>query len=420
MRFLSLLFSFVFAFSLLNAQDTVRILTYNLLYYNHYGQDWCTEENNPINNKDQWLRTIISYTKPDIVAFNEVAGNEITKYKLKGSVLNTDGRTYFKETNYPYGAGNLTCFMYYNQEKFDLKEVFDVYTASSRDFKVYRLQYKHSLSETNLYIIPVHFAAGNNTSGQNKRAQMADSIMSLVERRGNNDNFIVLGDMNVYRHTEPAFQKLINHPNIEYRFYDPVNQLGSWNNNPSFKNYHTQSTHTDDDGCKATGGLDDRFDIILVDDDILSGAGRVKYIENSYTTVGQDGEHFNHSLIVGGNSSVPADVLNALYNMSDHLPVYADFVIGNANSSEIYSFENVKINYQNPINLELKVEILSPEYDYYELSLVTSMGVVLETTGDFIANSGSFVFNTETISKGVYHLIVSNSKGFTTKKILKL
>ncbi len=48
------------------------------------------------------------------------------------------------------------------------------------------------------------------------------------------------------------------------------------------------------------------------------------YVAGSLTPVGNDGLHFNSSINSPTNNSVPAAVLTALYEMSDHLPVYVD------------------------------------------------------------------------------------------------
>ena len=93
-----------------------------------------------------------------------------------------------------------------------------------------------------------------------------------------------------------------------------------------FPIHHTQSTHTSG-GCASGGGLDDRFDIMLMSGQILEDSGMVSYIPNSYKAVGNDGDHYNLSLLDGTNTSAPAAVLTALYDMSDHLPVIADLSI---------------------------------------------------------------------------------------------
>jgi hypothetical protein len=51
----------------------------------------------------------------------------------------------------------------------------------------------------------------------------------------------------------------------------------------------------------------------------------MRYLSGSLRPIGNDGLHFNSSITSGTNNSVPATVLTALYELSDHLPVVADF-----------------------------------------------------------------------------------------------
>ncbi len=45
--------------------------------------------------------------------------------------------------------------------------------------------------------------------------------------------------------------------------------------------------------------------------------------------IGNDGAHYNTSLVnPSSNGAVPDDVANALYQMSDHLPVYLEIQVG--------------------------------------------------------------------------------------------
>jgi hypothetical protein len=79
--------------------------------------------------------------------------------------------------------------------------------------------------------------------------------------------------------------------------------------------------------CGSKGGLDDRFDQILVSQNVMSGADSLRYLDNSYDAVGNDGNHFNSNLLSGSNSQYPDSVVNALYYMSDHLPVVLKAVV---------------------------------------------------------------------------------------------
>jgi hypothetical protein len=149
-----------------------------------------------------------------------------------------------------------------------------------------------------------------------------------VNNKPNIENMFFGGDFNFYSATEPAYDSLINsglHP------LNDVLPAGSWHDNPNYAQIHSQSTRKSQFGGGASGGIDDRFDFMLFTDDILSGDNGVSYNPNSMISVGNDGNHFNVSINdQPTNSSVPDSVLQALYYMSDHLPVISDFVLQTA------------------------------------------------------------------------------------------
>ena len=112
--------------------------------------------------------------------------------------------------------------------------------------------------------------------------------------------------------------------NTYIQFYDPKDKAGSWNNNSNYADLHTQSTRssTSEGGCFSTGGLDDRFDFILCGKEILDNKRGISYIEDSYKAIGNDAQHFNKkTLLLQIINQFPINVINALYDMSDHLPV---------------------------------------------------------------------------------------------------
>ena len=52
----------------MKAQDTLTVMQYNLLYYGNYQSGYadCYETNNNTQQKDEYIRTILDYVKPDI------------------------------------------------------------------------------------------------------------------------------------------------------------------------------------------------------------------------------------------------------------------------------------------------------------------------------------------------------------------
>jgi hypothetical protein len=52
--------------------------------------------------------------------------------------------------------------------------------------------------------------------------------------------------------------------------------------------------------------------------------GSAKYISGTYKALGQDSRRFNGDIKNPSNNTIPSEVSNALYEMSDHLPVLMD------------------------------------------------------------------------------------------------
>ena len=97
--------------------------------------------------------------------------------------------------------------------------------------------------------------------------------------------------------------------------------VGPWVRNESAHiSKFTQSTRTDNLGDGgATGGLDDRFDFILFSDHFTAKDPDLKYMDGSYKVIGNDGAHFNTSIIDGSNGSVPDSIAEAIHIASDCL-----------------------------------------------------------------------------------------------------
>lgn len=120
--------------------------------------------------------------------------------------------------------------------------------------------------------------------------------------------------------------KLFTNPvNRQLGFNDPANALGDWHNNPAqFATHLTHSSRLIDPGdCGSTGGMADRFDHILISDSLMpANLKRMHYVPGSLVPLGNDGLHTLNSITASPiNQSAPTNVLNALYGMSNHLPV---------------------------------------------------------------------------------------------------
>ncbi len=311
-------------------QDSLRVMVYNLLNYGNY-TTFCTTNNNNIGDKDGYLKTITDYVRPDVLGVNEMASNTIYGSRILANVLNTDSVTYYKKATYSNQAvSSIVNMLFYDSRKLQMYEEI-VVPSTIRDINIYTLYYKDvalaSGADTSfISFVLAHLKAGNGSGDQQTRDAMVQTAMSTIKSNNLKGNLVFMGDLNVYNANEPAYQRLVDESDLDYRFYDPINRQGSWNNSSGFADVHTQSTHTSG-GCPSGGGMDDRFDQILVSSYILGDSSGVKYMDGSYWAVGQDGNRFNSSLLSPNNTSAPSGVIQALYDMSDHLPVILDLEV---------------------------------------------------------------------------------------------
>jgi endonuclease/exonuclease/phosphatase family metal-dependent hydrolase len=289
------------------SQTQHTIMTYNVL--NLVLTD--TLERNP------YFRTIFSNIQPDILVCEEMTSqtgvngflvrvlNRVSSGYSAGTFING-----FDSDNAIYYKSSVFTFLSNTPIATDL-----------RDINEFRL--RNNATNDTIIIYAVHLKADNSSADSLQRAAEVDSLRKRTNALPPNSNFIVVGDFNIYGSGELAFQKLLNQTQPGY-FKDPLNLIGTWNNNGSFAPYHTQSTRVRNFGGGSTGGLDDRFDMILMSQSVINGGG-ITYIPGTYNEYGNDGNHFNDSINKPPNTDVSQQVANALHYASDHLPVIAAF-----------------------------------------------------------------------------------------------
>jgi len=205
-----------------------------------------------------------------------------------------------------------------------------------RNIEWWRL--RHTLSGEEFVLFTLHLKASQGSDNEQRRLEEATVLRDYLDGLPETTPVIVAGDFNIYRASEPAYQLLLSAGCGQ--LHDPIDQVGEWHNNLGYAPIHTQSTRTSTGyGGGATGGMDDRFDQVLVTDEWLDGTG-IEIRTDTYTAYGNDGEHFNQSIIEGGNSAVPYEVAEALFHTSDHLPVRVELdLTASANVATELRFE---------------------------------------------------------------------------------
>lgn len=413
-----------------NAQvttDTVGFMHYNLLNYRNI-TTYCTASNNSPSAKEGYMKTIVGHLLPDIITVNEMAGDGGTAARrLLDNSLNKDGRTYYKQCAYA-GNSSLCNMLYYNQNKFVLHNQTKIERALNNSFlvrliDVYTLYYNDvkKLSEgdtTYLTVYVAHLKAGTSSSDQTERKEMTDAIMKHHEENYSNHNYFIAGDFNIRSASEESYKALVQNTNSNIDFKDPINRSGSWNNSSTFASVHTQSTKNSSNGCASSGALDDRFDFILCGQEVISDTRGISYVPGSYTAVGNDGKHFNQSLISPANTSVPANVLSALYNMSDHLPVYMKISIGRSvNSINDLQFSNQLI-INNPVNNILYWKMQVPTNGRFELRDIQGKLVYDEK---IVVTQSWVQSDVSVLTKGTYYAsFYGENGGVVRRKIVKM
>ncbi|MDG1756101.1 MAG: T9SS type A sorting domain-containing protein [Bacteroidia bacterium] len=407
--------------------DTIQFMHYNLLNYRNI-TNYCTSSNNSPTNKDDYMKTIVGYLMPDIITVNEMVGDGGTgANRLLTNALNQDGRNFYKQANYSANS-SLSNMLYYNKNKFMLVKQDKIDRALNktqlvRQIDVYTLYYLDNseleLGDTNyLTIYVAHLKAGNTSSNVSERAQATESIMDYHSiNYQSNHSYIISGDFNTYTSNEQGFINLVGNPNASIRFKDPIKKSGSWNNNSSFASIHTQSTRVSSN-CHSGGGLDDRFDFVLCGQEIISNERGYGYVIGSYEALGNDGRHFNANLNSGSNSSVPGDVLDALYKMSDHLPVSLQLKV---NRTTAHSSNFVKDNYlimNNPVRDLLTWKMQLPMEGHLSIIDIHGKCLFLEKINP---NNNWHQLDLTSLTKGIYTAIVtSGSSQIIRKKLVKL
>ncbi|MFN2395491.1 MAG: hypothetical protein ABR597_07360, partial [Bacteroidales bacterium] len=246
------------------SQDTIRVMQYNLLFYG-LNTDFCTENNNNIDDKDEYLRTILGHFQPEIFAVNELGGGAQNLTRIRDSVLNADGVDYFEHATYTNtGNGWFANGLFYDSRKFGLYDEVIVNTLV-RDINLYTLFYKSEDLEFTqdtvfITVLVTHLKAGQETEDQQTRTTMVNNAMNYLNSNNYSGNLLFIGDFNMRSSFEQAYQILVNNANPEIRFYDPLNAPGVWGNNSDMAPHHTQSPRTGSHPCFVTGGLDDRYD----------------------------------------------------------------------------------------------------------------------------------------------------------------
>ncbi|HTA26443.1 MAG TPA: T9SS type A sorting domain-containing protein [Bacteroidia bacterium] len=429
-----------------NAQnDTLRIMVQNTL---HFG-DGCQGTQAFL---DKQLKAEVQYINPDLIGLDKVQVIKLTNSDPYGispvwfadSIVSQaldaayPGRyAYCTLTDQSQATDNDMSILFYNQNKIGFLTVKTLYVGEE-DIDLYKLFYKDpNLNTTHdttyLYAVLCHTISGSSSSGRDGQATTV--INSLKAMFSHLPNLIYMGDFNTHNSTEPGYELITQTSDTNYLFYDPPfhpdNKLTyqiDWTTNPSQAAAELTTTTrsgSNPNSCGNTGGGYDWFDHVFLSRNIINNYDYIRYIPNSWKSVGNDGKRvgidINDSITNGKNLSAPSSVLNAEWQFSDKYPVTVELGVTynthiNTGSSQLLNNSDiVKVN--NPVKDAIIMGFSS--------SMIgkTASADLYDICGRLL-HSYSFVINSTTVKEsvtlipGIYILRLQSGSFITTKKLI--
>ena len=252
----------------------------------------------------------------------------------------TAGTSYQRSTVDAGSTGSGRPIAIYNSSSVSLiaeKKIGSTSGAASQPRQTMRYQFRPVGYGTtaDFYVYASHYKASTGGANEAERNVEARAIRADADAIGQGASIIYAGDLNFYTSSESGFQTLTGTGNGQA--FDPISRVGSWSGSTTYKDVHTQSPATTGVfNGQVTGGMDDRFDFQLITDEVRDGGG-FDYIAGSYWAFGNTATHaINQAISTGSAATLAAripgytttqaqTVLTSLTQVTDHLPVLADY-----------------------------------------------------------------------------------------------
>ena len=282
------------------------------------------------------------FARPVDVLILEEAESVATSGTAYAALLNTvtAGTSYVRSTVDAGSTGSGRPIAVFNSAAVSLiaeKKVGSLTGTASQPRQTMRYQFRPVGYDAtaDFYVYASHYKASTGAANEAERDNEARAIRADADALGQGASVIYSGDLNLYSSSEAAFQTLTGTGNGQA--FDPVSRVGSWSGSTTYKDVHTQSPATTAAfNGQVTGGVDDRFDFQLITGEVRDTRG-FDYITNSYWAFGNTATHaINQAISTGSAASLAARipgyttaqataVLTALTQVTDHLPVVADY-----------------------------------------------------------------------------------------------
>ena len=401
------------------SQNRVSVMFYNLLNFPNINEAGRTDD----------LTFILNTYRPDVFAVCELNNSSGATSIL--NILQAYDSTYQMATFVTNSSddtngdsNSLQQLVFYNH-KVLLETQHTPLATTLRDIN----HYTFKLNSEDVATDPIrfdfyiaHLKASSGVTNEAIRADMVNVFTADLNNLPVDRPVIFAGDLNMYNSSEPANVELLDNTN-NITLIDPINRQGSWHNNSGFNDVFTQSTSTTSVNGGASGGFDDRFDFIYLSENFLTNPDLL-YTTNSYRAIGNNGNPlcFNDNITDADCSGTEysSQVRDALYNFSDHLPVFLEIQTDQLLSVNDQVAANDSLLSLPNGNIVSETLILQSK----NLSTQQSRMLIYNTLGQVvkhvtITNNSLINVNISDFSNGMYYIQLENSNIEALKFIKK-
>lgn len=399
-------------------QSNIKTVFYNLLNYDNDFES---------RSKTTHLATILSEINPDLFMVCELKSETASNYLFDNAILPSNPnfkKAPFKKSESP--ATSLLQMVYYNSEKLTLQNT-TVLPTRIRDINHYKFLVNNT--EITLEVFVTHLKASRGIDNRFKRLSSVEVFTDFLNTLPKDSNIVFAGDFNFYTSNEEGFQKIIDSNNA-IEITDPIDRLCPvfpndnrdyynddfdnfyfWNNR-SFADVHSQSTRRSSLSDGSGGGMDDRFDFILLSKNLTS-SNNFFYQTNSYETIGNNKNCYNSSVndtFCFGKYS--QNLRNALYSFSDHLPISLNLQVSEPSLS---TSTNYPISFLNSNVVTNNLMLILGLQKIKKIVIYNRLGQkVLEYK---VGSKKKIEINTLYLNRGIYYV---KADGFSAKKFIKI
>jgi endonuclease/exonuclease/phosphatase family metal-dependent hydrolase len=389
---------------------------YNLLNYSNASVS---------QQKTTHLKTVLDDVQPDLFMVCELVNQQGSDYLFNNAVLTSNpdfSKASFQLSQSP--ASGLQQMVYYNSKKLIL-ESSKIITTAVRDINRYTFKINTIDVATNpirVEVFVTHLKASTGSSNRQLRLSSVEDFVGELFNIPTNSYVLFAGDFNLYSSNEEAYLRMTDNsnpilmvdpinrpaqpfPNDGVDYFDPSNyNINYFWRSSAFADIHTQSTRTSNagliDNSGATGGLDDRFDFIMMSENFNSSS-ELFYVPNSYVAYGNNGNCYNsyiNNTNCSGTYSQP--IRNALLEFSDHLPVVMEIETPRNTLSVPTVGVPVKLMGTNIVSdvLEMKVDA---SFNVYKIAIFNQLGQLVKEQA---VREETIRIDVTHLSKGVYYI----------------